>query len=60
MDPQKLQEYVVKENLDVEHENITQSLLMENPSLGRLVAGIRAMCYILKQERQQNHCRLTE
>ena len=45
-----------REQLDYEQETLVHSLMMDNPGIGKVVAKIKAMSLILKQEREQTFC----
>ena len=44
----------LREALEYEHETLTHNLMMEDPTIGKAGAIIKAMTFILRKERE--HC----
>lgn len=46
--------FAAREMLDYEYETVTQSVMEQNPGMPRMIAGLRALVLILRQERSRD------
>ena len=53
-----VRELEIRDALEYEHETITHNLMMEDHTLGKTAAALRAMTLILRAERKHNYCEI--